>query len=619
MRMGMLNVYVCFFASVISAYAFGQDTSSDKYAYACDSKVYCQGLLLDVVQRTRIFQDSKTFVDMTLKYEPDVITEKFSQLYNMSGGRISRRALKQFTEDNLSGPGDELEEWTPADWTDKPTLANRVKDPRLRHWVLEINKLWKSLGRKMKDSVKDHPDRHSLLYVPNPFIIPGSRFREFYYWDSYWIMNGLLASDMKETAKGMIENFLYIVNKYGHVPNGGRVYYLGRSQPPMLTPMVGRYYDVTGDKDMLAANIHLLEKEYQFWMANRTVTVTAPVTGTRHNLTHYMVNLGHPRPEGYLEDVTLTDGLSKDKAASLYSNVAAACESGWDFSTRWFGGESLKTIKTSSVLPVDLNSLLAWNEHLLAKFHGILGNREKQQLFAQRAVLREGAIKEVMWREDKGSWFDYHMDTKQHNEAFYPSNIFPLFTNSYDTGSSHADRMKTVERVLQYIRNEGVLNYPGGIPTSLKNSGQQWDFPNAWSPAVHLFIESLSSTQHPEAEKMAQNITNHWLYSNWQAWKHFGHMYEKYDVRHIGEPGGGGEYEVQLGFGWTNGVVLQLIDKYAETIILPMAPTYGLSSEAIYAIVFVIVFTAIAVIGVVYVWRSRRCCAAKSVVYRCAR
>jgi len=93
----------------------------------------------------------------------------------------------------------------------------------------------------------------------------------------------------------------------------------------------------------------------------------------------------------------------------------------------------------------------------------------------------------------------------------------------------------------------------------------------------------------------------------------------QYDVRHIGEPGGGGEYEVQLGFGWTNGVVLQLIDKYAETIILPMAPTYGLSSEAIYAIVFVIVFTAIAVIGVVYVWRSRRCCAAKSVVYRCAR
>ena len=107
------------------------------------------------------------------------------------------------------------------------------------------------------------------------------------------------------------------VSRHGHVPNGGRVYYLGRSQPPMLTPMVGRYYDVTGDRDMLAANIHLLEKEYQFWTVNRTVTVTAPVTGTKHNLTRYMVNLGHPRPEGYLEDVTLTDGLSKGQLMVL--------------------------------------------------------------------------------------------------------------------------------------------------------------------------------------------------------------------------------------------------------------------------------------------------------------
>ena len=93
----------------------------------------------------------------------------------------------------------------------------------------------------------------------------------------------------------------------------------------------------------------------------------------------------------------------------------------------------------------------------------------------------------------------------------------------------------------------------------------------------------------------------------------------QYDVRHIGEPGGGGEYEVQLGFGWTNGVVLQLIDKYAETVILPEPPTYGLSHEAIYAIVFVIALTVIAVVSVVYMWQSRRCCAAKTVVYTCVR
>lgn len=101
------------------------------------------------------------------------------------------------------------------------------------------------------------------------------------------------------------------VHRYGHVPNGGRIYYVGRSQPPMLTPMVARYYDVTGDRDMLTANIHLLEREYHFWTNNRTVTVIAPHTGTKHNLTRYAVSLGNPRPEGYLEDVTLADGLSQ--------------------------------------------------------------------------------------------------------------------------------------------------------------------------------------------------------------------------------------------------------------------------------------------------------------------
>ena len=99
--------------------------------------------------------------------------------------------------------------------------------------------------------------------------------------------------------------------RYGHVPNGGRIYYINRSQPPMLTPMVAQYYDTTGDRQIISDNIHLLEREYNFWTNERTVTVVAPDTGVKHKLTRYAVNLGHPRPEGYLEDVHITEGLSQ--------------------------------------------------------------------------------------------------------------------------------------------------------------------------------------------------------------------------------------------------------------------------------------------------------------------
>ena len=99
--------------------------------------------------------------------------------------------------------------------------------------------------------------------------------------------------------------------RYGHVPNGGRIYYINRSQPPMLTPMVAQYYDTTGDRQIISDNIHLLEREYNFWTNERTVTVVAPETGVKHDLTRYAVNLGHPRPEGYLEDMHITEGLSQ--------------------------------------------------------------------------------------------------------------------------------------------------------------------------------------------------------------------------------------------------------------------------------------------------------------------
>ena len=125
----------------------------------------------------------------------------------------------------------------------------------------------------------------------------GGRFVEFYYWDTYWIIQGLLLSEMYDTTRGMLENFLSMVDTYGFVPNGGRVYYTKRSQPPLLIPMVYSYVTVTGNIPFLKNNINLLEKEFEFWMTNQTVTVNKD--GNEYKLARYYTASQGPRPESY--------------------------------------------------------------------------------------------------------------------------------------------------------------------------------------------------------------------------------------------------------------------------------------------------------------------------------
>lgn len=128
-------------------------------------------------------------------------------------------------------------------------------------------------------------------------VATGGRFREFYYWDSYWIVQGLLLSEMYNTTRGVLENFLSMVDKYGFVPNGGRVYYAQRSQPPLLIPMVDSYVTQTGNITFLKNNINLLAKEFEFWMTNRTVTVNK--NGIEYTLARYYAPSQGPRPESY--------------------------------------------------------------------------------------------------------------------------------------------------------------------------------------------------------------------------------------------------------------------------------------------------------------------------------
>ncbi|VDN40529.1 unnamed protein product [Gongylonema pulchrum] len=177
--------------------------------------------------------------------------------YELQDRWKDREVLQQFVDEHFDPPGFELIEWYPEDWAAFPSSFLKIEDYHLRRWALHLHRIWRDLCRRVKDDVRLHQELYSLLYVPHPFIIPGGRFREFYYWDSFWIVKGLLFSEMYETAKGIIRNLAYMVENHGFVPNGGRVYYLIRSQPPLLTPMVYEYFLATGDLDLVQEVRHL--------------------------------------------------------------------------------------------------------------------------------------------------------------------------------------------------------------------------------------------------------------------------------------------------------------------------------------------------------------------------
>lgn len=291
--------------------------------------------MLDTVQMARINEDSKTFVDMKLKRPPNETMALFDQFMASVDQKPTRNQIIDFVNTNFDEEGKEFEDWIPDDWVAHPKFIDSIKDERFQQWGLKLNAIWKILGRKMRDHVQHNQNLYSIIWVPNPVIVPGGRFREFYYWDSYWIVQGLLLSEMHDTVRGMLENFLYIIDHYGHIPNGGRIYYLARSQPPLLVPMIKLYYEHTRDVKFIQDNIHLMEREFHFWMKNHTKTVLHD--GANYTLAVYGDYSYGPRPESYSEDVDSAAIFpDRTKKEAFYSELKAGAESGWDFSSRWF-------------------------------------------------------------------------------------------------------------------------------------------------------------------------------------------------------------------------------------------------------------------------------------------
>lgn len=541
---------------------------------ACPSPLYCRGQLLDHIQRSGLFLDSKQFVDMPTRHPPEQVLAAFSRI----PADASREALDTFVHDNFHRAGYELRVTIPRDWQERPAFTEAISDNRLQGFGRIIHAKWRSLTRLFNTQRLCDGCVASSLRLPRPFIIPGGRFREFYYWDTFWILEGLYVSGMCSTARGTIDNMLAIIREFGFVPNGSRLYYVNRSQPPLLAHMLEKFLLSCGTQaSFLKDALPLLDLEYQFWMKDRVVKLK-DAQGVEHTFNVYGAGMAGPRPESYREDAVLGDVIGDpEKRTRFYRNMAAGAESGWDFSSRWMiDNHDLTSIETCQIIPVDLNAIMFKTETLLSQFHRQLNHWAQAEKYSQAAQARLRAIDSFLWHEGIGRWRDYHLGRKGPMSAsFYASDLAPLWFGAYDGKKISWDM---VERMLLKQR-ETLLDQPGGIPASDVVSGQQWDFPNVWAPLQYMMMRlydrlgDVPGKGHWKGH--ALSLAHKWLTTTYCGHENHGYLFEKYHAQLVGQPGGGGEYIVQEGFGWTNGVVLWTLKRYGSRLKLPKScPEY---------------------------------------------
>ncbi|XP_030377776.1 trehalase [Scaptodrosophila lebanonensis] len=538
---------------------------SPKPLAGANGTVFCSGPLLETVQMSGMFADGKSFVDMKLRCKAEKTLKDFHTFSNCKKNDGSLKFLQMFVENHFDPQGADLEAFAPTDYKCDPAFLSQVCDADLKKFGTYLNETWKTLCVRVRDDVKKNPDSYSIVHLPNPTIIPGGRFTEYYYWDSYWIVRGLLYSDMDKTARGMIENFLYLVRTYGFVPGCGRIYCSGRSHPPMLIQMVKAYVEFTNDEKFAVDALPMLEKEFDTFLENHSVEVKG------HTMYVYRDSTTGPRPEAMCEDRANTDSMcNEDDKEGFYSDVKAACESGQAFSSRWYISEagtnegSVSDTHTTCIVPVDLNAILFRNCKILAEFNATAGNAEKANEYQIKACEMLKAINDVLWNDCAGIWLDYDLKNNKARNYFAASNLSPLWLRAYGI----CDTDKIAQAVMKYIKFNKLDSYPGGVPATLYNSGQQWDFPNVWPPQMYMIIEGLEALGTSESKELSKKWAQRWVRHNYEAYQQKGAMFEKYNCEEFGGVGSGGGYEVQTGFGWTNGIIIEFMARYGQSLSL---------------------------------------------------
>jgi alpha,alpha-trehalase len=376
--------------------------------------------------------------------------------------------------------------------------------------------------------------------------------------------------------------------------------------------MVKDYFEKTGDVDFIEHALPILEKEYQFWLTNTTVTIKDASCDEEFQLNHYVTSNTSPRPESYTEDyLTVNQDTDYTDATKrqMYADIAAGAETGWDYSSRWTrekapspdqkeNYEMLRSIETSNIIPIDLNALLWSMETNLALWSEKYGSRVRgarnTKYYKRQAKKRLRAMNTLMWNDEDHTYYDFNLTANAQSIEFTPANLFPFWLGALPKDKS----------ALPYVfdqTEQALRKYPGILTSSLYNTSMQWDYPNGWPPQTYVALEAMLNinkqldnqgvTGHGTSiSHLAKVLADRYTASAFCGWYRTGgtipgvlnklsdstdddgHMFEKFDVNTIGVSGSQGEYVSQTGFGWTNGVAMWIFDQF-ENMVAPDCST----------------------------------------------
>lgn len=492
------------------------------------------GGLFSDVQNEKVYDDGKTFVDLVPRRRMKTIQQEY---------KLEKQDPNFDLRDFVSRHFYKYDSHKDSYHTDTSMTAGQ-----------HIAELWHVLERR------NRRDRGSLIALPHAYIVPGGRFSEQFYWDSYFIMLGLAVDDRWDVIEGMLKNYCYMIRKFGFIPTANRTYFLSRSQPPFFSHMVRLLAKHKG-RLVLVEYLPYLLAEYRFWMKGHTKLAKAAHRAFARVvempngvlLNRYYDNKATPRPESLHEDTITAEGAAGRELSRIYLHLRAAAESGWDFSSRWFlDPHDIRTVHTADIVPVDLNCLLYQLETTITEAYLVL----KQPLLARRfqaaSERRIRSIQAYCWDEREQFFVDYNFHHGEPTKQLSLAGVFPLYAR-IATSKQAAAVAHRLER--DFLKQ-------GGLAATLIANGQQWDAPNGWAPLQWVAIEGLRNYGY---HKLADDIKERWVAINLKVFTEKGKLVEKYNVTDTSGLGSGGEYPLQDGFGWTNGVLAVLLDEDQAT------------------------------------------------------
>jgi alpha,alpha-trehalase len=414
----------------------------------------------------------------------------------------------------------------------------------------------------------DSITQHGLLYLPGPYVVPGGRFNEFYGWDSYFIQRGLLRSGRTQLAASMVDQALYEVEHYGMVLNANRTYYLTRSHPPFLSRMVKEQYEAGASTEWLARAVALVENYYYYWKVpphlNQATGLSryydlgsGPAPEVEYSerdargKSHYERVRNHLRGARiHAYDPALFYDREEDVLTPLaYVGDRSMRESGFDPTDR-FGPLNLDVIHFA---PVCLNTLLHRMELDLSMIHQELGNTNAADTWKERAKETAALVDSYFWNEEHGLYFDFHLREGRQREYPFLTTFWPLWAG-----------LASREQAGRVCANLSLFLCDGGLQTSTRITGEQWDAPFAWAPLQWLAVEGLENYGYTEE---ARSIARRFTAMVAASFAERGILLEKYDAVQCSDSVEGkihfGYNTNEPGFGWTNAVMLEFIDRYS--------------------------------------------------------